>query len=284
MNKGNELPANLYSGGPVANESPKRFEDSWRTVFYALYIVATVAIMQSAPQPARIVAIAAWLLSWAMFNTWKKDKPALAGGWVSFFMFVITVIASWISSGTMQSSHLLKVRTLQVHFRSIERSVNDHHQSHGSYPKSLTDPIFASPDGRDSSYFRDPWNRPILCNVDGDGFRLSSFGRDGVPGGIGLDSDWLYRSSDADLSPFSNTPDVRLPLWQFLYDTPSTSGILVSAVLLCMTLGRTVRSESEKSAASKRTTVITAIAVTVIGAAVCTFLAMFHIAASQSSH
>ncbi len=92
MNSGNELP-NPYSGGPVVNESPKRFNDRWRTVLYVLYIVVTVAIMFVAPQPAKIVAITAWLLAWALFNTWHKDWAGSIGGGMSFSILVITALA-----------------------------------------------------------------------------------------------------------------------------------------------------------------------------------------------
>ena len=286
MNSGNELPTNPYSGGPVANESPKRFNDRWRIMLYVLHILFTVAIMLFAPQPAKIVAIAAWLLAWAVFNTWKKDVPALAGGWTSFSTFVITVLASWISSGTIKSSHSQDYWSMQGRFSSIERSLYDYHESHGSYPESLADPSFEFPYGNDSDVLKDLWNKPIQYTVESDGFRLSSFGRDGVPGGIGLDSDWSYDSPDAepDQSPFRDKPDVRLPLGQFLIDTPATFGILFPGLLFYLMLGHNVRSASEESLKSQRGILVTAIAVTVIGAAICTFLATFHIAASQSSH
>ncbi len=197
MSSGNELPTNPYSDIPPTNTPSKPSQGRRRTVLYIGHIVVAVAIMFFAPQPAKIVAIAAWLLTWAIFNTWKKDLPALAGGWTSFSMFVITVLASWIQSGTMQFSHLRDFRTLQYHFGSIERSLNDYHKTHGSWPPSLSDPSFQLPNGDDSYELKDPWNRLILYTVEGDGFRLSSFGRDGVPGGIGLDTDWSYHSSDS---------------------------------------------------------------------------------------
>jgi hypothetical protein len=286
MSSGHELPMNPYSDIPPTDASPKPSEGRRRTVLYVLHIAVTVAIMFFAPQPAKIVTIAAWLLTWAIFNTWKKDLPALAGGWTSFSMFVITVLASWISSGTMQYSHVQDVMALQYHFRSIESSLEYHHKTHGSYPSALSDPPFEFPNGNDSYQLKDPWNRSILYTVEGDGFRLSSFGRDGVPGGIGLDADWSYHSSDAEpyRSPFRNTPDIQLSLRQFLFDTPSTFGILFPGLWLFLALGHAVRSESKKFITSRRAIVVTAVIVTVIGATVCTFLSMFHIAASQSSH
>ena len=41
--------------------------------------------------------------------------------------------------------------------------------------------------------------RSILYNVEDNGFRLSSFGRDGVSGGIGLDTDWSDGSACEDM-------------------------------------------------------------------------------------
>ena len=102
MSSGNELPTNPYSDVPPTDTARKPSEGRWRTVLYVVHIVVTVAIVFFAPQPAKIVTVSAWLLAWAIFNTWKNDVPALAGGWTSFSMFVITVLASWISIGTMQ--------------------------------------------------------------------------------------------------------------------------------------------------------------------------------------
>ncbi len=286
MSSGNELPLDPYSDISPPNASPKRSEGRWRTVLYILYIVVTVAIVFFVPQPAKMVTIAAWLLAWAIFNTWKNDVPALAGGWTSLSMFVFTVLASWISIGTMQFSHLADFRSLEFHFSSIESSLKDYQKTHGSYPPSLSDPSFEFPGGNDSYALKDSWNRPILYTAEDNGFRLSSFGRDGVPGGIGLDADWSYHSSDAvpNRSPFRNTPDIQLPLRQFLFDTPSTFGILFPGLWLFLALGHAVRLESKGSITSKRAIVVTTVIVTVIGAAVCTFLSIFHIAASQSSH
>lgn len=286
MSNEKELPTKSYLDILPTNTTPKPSQGRRRTVLYIGHIVVAVAIMFFAPQPAKIVAIAAWLLAWAIFNTWKNDVPALAGGWTSFSMFVITVLTSWISSGTMQFSHLRDFRTLQYNFRSIERSLDDYHKTHGCWPPSLSDPSFEFPNGNDSYELKDSWNRTILYSVEGDGFRLSSFGRDGVPGGIGLDTDWSYHSSDAesDRFPLLNTPDAQLPLQQFLFDTPSTSGILFPGLWLFLALGHAVRTEAKKTITSRRAIVVTTVVVTVIGAAVCTFLSMFHIAASQSSH
>ena len=166
----------------------------------------------------------------------------------------------------------------------IDGSLNDYQKTHGTFPQSLSDPIFEFANGN-AYHLQDSWNRPILYSVEGNGFRLSSFGRDGVPGGIGLDSDWSYHSSDREpyRSPFRNTPDIRLPLWQFLFDTPSTFGILFPGLWLFLALGHAVRSESKESITSKRAIAVTAV-MTVIGAAVCTFLSIFLIAASQSGH
>ena len=81
----------------------------------------------------------------------------------------------------------------------------------------------------------DGWDRPFLYSTDGEGFLVKSYGRDGKPGGIGL---------DCDLSTTAPRPEVSHPtLAQFLFDLPSegiiwtcaTAGVLVFLVCLVTT-------------------------------------------------
>jgi hypothetical protein len=47
----------------------------------------------------------------------------------------------------------------------------------------------------------DAWDRPLIYQIDDDGFSLTSLGKDGAPGGSGLDADVTekYRIVDGEL-------------------------------------------------------------------------------------
>jgi Type II secretion system (T2SS), protein G len=51
-----------------------------------------------------------------------------------------------------------------------------------------------------SNEVTDGWGRPILWRVEGDDIILTSYGRDGVPGGAGEDADMIgvFRTRTAD--------------------------------------------------------------------------------------
>jgi hypothetical protein len=281
MNSGNELP-NPYSGGPVVNESPKRFNDRWRTVLYVLYIVVTVAIMFVAPQPAKIVAITAWLLAWALFNTWHKDWAGSIGGGMSFSILVITALASWIANGTMRQSHAQDFMHVNWSMWSITQSLEDFRKSHNHYPESLADV-------RDEDMWQDDledaWGRPFLYSTEDDNYRLETLGRDGVPGGTGIDTDWFCDSNThLEYGHPDNRPFIPLPLWQFLFETPSSSVILILAVPMCLIAGHGFREDAKRVKHITRSMIFSGCIAALVFAVVSVFLSMFHIAASQSGH
>jgi hypothetical protein len=59
-------------------------------------------------------------------------------------------------------------------------------EKEGRLPKSLD--ILPVRQGYANST-TDGWDRPLIYQIDGDGFTLTSLGRDGVPGGTGDDAD-----------------------------------------------------------------------------------------------
>ena len=68
----------------------------------------------------------------------------------------------------------------------------------------------------------DIWDNPFRYEVDGDGYELYSLGRDGRPGGNGLDGDLYPRAS--------GRPKPVATLWQFTADLP-TAGIQATCLL-----------------------------------------------------
>jgi len=72
------------------------------------------------------------------------------------------------------------------------------------------------------SYFNDTWSRPLIYRRTKTGFVVLSYGRDGMPGGVGLDCDL------SNLHP--NPPQAAIPFSQFLAD--QSAGKVIPLALL----------------------------------------------------
>ena len=67
--------------------------------------------------------------------------------------------------------------------------------------------------------WKDAWNRPLHYEVEGDSYKLFSYGQDGEPGGEGPDADI-----------FADRPPQPPTLYQFTFDL-STEGVQQSCIL-----------------------------------------------------
>ena len=94
---------------------------------------------------------------------------------------------------------------LNIDFQRIRHAISDFAHEHKRYPESLSE----------LRKFRevnlvDPWGNSYQYEKTPQGFKLLSLGRDGKPGGVGLDAD------------IDSDPDQRIPyeptLWQFLFE------------------------------------------------------------------
>jgi len=70
-------------------------------------------------------------------------------------------------------------------FIQIRRGLSDYAREHGQFPDSLEQ----LPDLKEGWHPVDPWKHPYQYGKTADGYRLLSLGRDGKPGGVGLDAD-----------------------------------------------------------------------------------------------
>jgi len=117
----------------------------------------------------------------------------------------------------------------------------------------------------------DGWDRPFAYSTDGTNYTVTSFGRDGKPGGIGLDCD--ITSAD----PYSR--DAVPSFSQFLADCP-THGIVNTCIVtgmltfaLCWFLAKPPQLSREKLLL-----LAVKILVTIVGSIiVATILSVFHI-------
>jgi hypothetical protein len=250
---------------------------------YACCLVVAVVLAFTVPSAARIIAIAGWLLVWAVLNTVSKNWGGCFGAWTSFLIFLITVLASWVNNGTMSQSHVQDSKQIRYAIRQTLSGLDGFHKEYERYPDSLKSFQKYYPQVQDFAV--DPWGRPLLYTVNKDSFHIGSLGRDGVSGGVGLDADWFYDSTTRfDAGPWPFVPDMPLPLQQFVFNTPSSSSIPLGAVPLCLIAGYTVRKESQGVTKITRSIIFKVGTVTLIAAVISTYLAAFHIALSQAGH
>ena len=73
---------------------------------------------------------------------------------------------------------------MEYEFSMIHEALSDFARKHGHYPNSLSE----VPGLKDCN-FVDPWGNSFYYEKTPQGFRLLSLGRDGEPGGVGLDAD-----------------------------------------------------------------------------------------------
>jgi general secretion pathway protein G len=69
----------------------------------------------------------------------------------------------------------------------------------------------------------DGWRRPFVYTIDGTNWQITSYGRDGRPGGEGLDSDLTDRNP----WPKSSSPTLH----QFALELPSATGIIMTCLV-----------------------------------------------------
>jgi len=77
----------------------------------------------------------------------------------------------------------------------VEAAITAYQQASGTLPKTLGDIPDLAAHVDDEGQPVDHWRRPLHYRVEGTRHRLVSYGRDGKPGGVGLD----YDLSNADL-------------------------------------------------------------------------------------
>jgi hypothetical protein len=187
----------------------------------------------------------------------------------------VTNLACWVQIG----NDFIMDRGMHFEVRSdlmvIGSALEDHAKTHGAYPDSLGD-LEMHQDHVATE--QDDWDHPYHYRQTPSGFELGTLGRDGRPGGSGLDADLFY-------SPDDNFPPThRLTLSQFLFDTEgSRSVFIVAAIASLLSAAIWFRAQSTERPAgwqlalSLGGTTLAAVLVAVI-------LAIVHVTASQSGH
>ncbi len=218
-----------------------------------------------------------------MHLTSSKMRLLLASV-TAFLVFVITYLASWVAIGNATAMDYQPIVRTEGTMHFIHSALLEFEKANGEYPESLEElagleleyGIFPSDD---PYVLRDGWAHP-LCYVKTNGeFVLNSFGRDGKPGGVGLDAD-IYLGKPAG-------SETRLPLSQFLFQTPG-SGVLFRVALFASVLaGATwyVSTNLQQAQRLSGTRLLTSFTVVIASAVViAVLLAVFYVLASQSGH
>jgi general secretion pathway protein G len=107
---------------------------------------------------------------------------------------IIFVVCRNTAYKGFRDSHVVQIKSTYTlrGMASVRDAIEDYREENGVLPTSLRD---VSP--RENAYYRtdesgipvDEWERPLRYSTDDADYRLVSYGRDGKPGGEGLDAD-----------------------------------------------------------------------------------------------
>lgn len=117
-------------------------------------------------------------------------------------LVIIAIVAGLVTMNVVGRPDQARVTTTQTNLASLSSALKLYRLDNGQYPtteqglkalaeKPVTPPIPATwPDGGYVSETPvDAWGNPYVYSSTGSGFQLRSLGKDGKPGGEGLDAD-----------------------------------------------------------------------------------------------
>jgi len=160
---------------------------------------------------------------------------------VAVAVTAISLYAAWLNGRDASPARVEQSKT-QWQLRAIDRGVTLYQARSNQLPASM-DQLLASSDeipvfglGKEGELL-DGWQRPFLFTRQGTNVMVTSWGRDGKPGGEGLDCDL----SNKDWRPANSLPAFA----QFLWKMPKVRGMIISC-LLCGLLALVVAFASVK--------------------------------------
>lgn len=136
--------------------------------------------------------------------------------------FLVSILALAIAWQNMRREPYLRGGQFGTHlqFETIAYAMEEYQQMHQSFPSTLGQLAPWGIADRNGDV-TDGWRRPFHYSVDSSTYVVSSYGRDGRPGGSGLD----YDLTNADPWPAEAIPTLR----QFLFEMP-TGGITLTCL------------------------------------------------------
>lgn len=156
-------------------------------------------------------------------------------------VFLLSLLAVWRMSADVLMGNATLVAWTRGSLRSVDHVIQEQYAEAGKpFPQTLKEiaPFLKGEKFPNSSLKIvrrgvpiDGWGRPLLYSAQGTSYTLASYGRDGKPGGAGLDID----IRGLDLPAFDETvlyEDSPMPsLHQFLVELPAARGMLDSCIL-----------------------------------------------------
>jgi hypothetical protein len=136
----------------------------------------------------------------------------------------ISLHVAWRNAGEADAARQEQYIT-QLQLEDIDAAITQFKQHHGATPHSIEDVLSRT----NLNYWRlqgsnvDGWKRPFAYSYDGTNFLVTSYGRDGKRGGIGLDCDLTNK----DWKPKQATPTFA----QFLFYMPTRG--MINTCIVC---------------------------------------------------
>jgi hypothetical protein len=139
-----------------------------------------------------VIAGGVWVVRAFVRRTTRANGRSIAFGLLTalataLLVFVLVYLAAWAEmrqSITMGDVGSCRIESMRTDFFVIRRELSDYFQLHRHYPDSLDEVPFLK-----DSRFIDAWGNEYQYSKTAIGYRLLSLGRDGKPGGVGLDAD-----------------------------------------------------------------------------------------------
>jgi len=153
----------------------------------------------------------------------EKSQPQMLTRWliasgVGIFVFLLSLIVAWQNT---RPDFSFEQKITRHNLRNIDRALREQ-QMTNHQPRS------AEQIRAELGDCFDGWHRPLIFAEQGTNVVAISYGRDGKPGGMGLDCD----ISSLDRQPQDSLPTLR----QFYLDLPTANvvaGCLLSAAFAC---------------------------------------------------
>ncbi|HZN34457.1 MAG TPA: type II secretion system protein GspG [Pirellulaceae bacterium] len=214
--------------------------------------------------------VLALLLGGIAAGAWRRDWRLTAAASTALLIFVTTYAASWLQWG--ESSLHSEQPLIRMQLDSIDRQLQEHFQRYGQIPASLDDvPALAGT--------TDIWGHPFhyrkVADVSG-AYELASLGRDGKPGGVGLDADFSLAAFASDLGK-------RVTLWQFTFETNASAPIFIGATTASLVAAGIWYSAQRQERPVVQRMILSLVVTTIAAVIVSVFLAGVHVVLSQSS-
>lgn len=131
---------------------------------------------------------------------------------VGIVMTAIPLLSGW-AAVMSPSAGVAEPKRAWIQLVTIQGFVREFQREHNRLPTSISE--IEGGVGTLRRDFNDPWGRPLKLAISDKEFLVTTYGRDGQPGGIGLDADL----STDNLSP----PEANLTLQQYLFEIDSSS-------------------------------------------------------------